>query len=325
MVINMIKRELYKLLVNPLFQIMTFVTVFLTIGLCIYFGFNTKKDVIDVNVEEMIKEYYDVEDVKEYYEKELAEISELEVESSKHEQELRVLNYTSKIYEYLLENYIPFDELVDYRVMYNDEINCIYTFHYKVLSPLIYIMFIFIFCILYCVFSQDFDNGSYKYIYTKNNRKHTVFAKLFVVISISLLMSIFIAILATIYATITCPNENLKMISVVYNKAVVFTSSKFLFFNSLSFIFYILFYTLIFSGIFMLSKKTVFAMLFTALYFFAIYKLNDFSSFSFIERFIGVPFSSYFSGDLLYVICYLMTLGIGITACGIIRVCKSNL
>lgn len=321
----MIKREIYKLFVNPLFRIVTLVIIFYTIVFCIYNGFNTQKNVINIKTQGIVSEYYDISDVKELYDETMSEIAALDKDDKLYNYHYKSLNYKAKIYEYLIDNYIPYNELVNFNVIFEDEIDCIYTFHRFISQSSKYIMILYIFLVLYCVLSTDFDNGSYKYLYTKNQRRKTILTKFFVAIASILLLSILILIINTIYACMLFPNENLKVIAVVKNKVVIFTKWKFLFFNSFSVIFNYLFYTFIFSGIFMICKKSIFGILFSALYLVGMNILSDVTSSKILDSFTTSPIYSYFYRDLQYTLTYCIIVGLGLMTIGAIRIYKSDL
>ncbi len=306
----MLKKEIYRLIINPFFQISTICIIIFTLLICIYFSFNTSNEIINIETQGYIIKYDSIEDIEKYLNICLEDIENLDINSPHYDNNYKRLNYTKNIYTYLLNDYIPYDELVSYEAISLKPSSNIFSFHTQLISYLMILIFLYIIIINYCVFSCDFDSGSYKYLYTKNNRGKVILAKSIITFVTILACSTIICILVSIYAYLSFSNTKMNVIGLINEKIKIINFSYYMLFDSIGLIFFSSSMTLFLTGLFHIFKKTVYCFIVSFSYILIISLLVNISSNKIISSFLLLPIFSYFNNTIFSTIAYNLILSL---------------
>lgn len=306
----MLKKEIYRLIINPFFQISTICIIIFTLLICIYFSFNTSNEIINIETQGYIIKYDSIEDIEKYLNICLEDIENLDINSPHYDNNYKRLNYTKNIYNYLLNDYIPYDELVSYEAISLKPSSNIFSFHTQLISYLMILIFLYIIIINYCVFSCDFDSGSYKYLYTKNNRGKVILAKSIITFVTILACSTIICILVSIYAYLSFSNTKMNVIGLINEKIKIINFSYYMLFDSIGLIFFSSSMTLFLTGLFHIFKKTVYCFIVSFSYILIISLLVNISSNKIISSFLLLPIFSYFNNTIFTTIAYNLILSL---------------
>lgn len=298
----MFKKEFYKLLINPIFKFSTIILFILVFVLCLYSGLNTKNENINIVNIEYIDEYYSIDDINRNLSKINSEIESLDKSSVNFKNEYENLNNQKSIYEYLLNNYIPYIKLAESSVLSNSITSNIFSFHAKLLAVIFLLVYIYILIINFIIFSSDFDYGSYKYLYNISNKNKILKTKFFITLILLLIIAILISIIISIYSYLSFKNVDYSLIGVLNNKVVYFNLLSFLLLDCLSFIINVVFYTIFLSGIFYNFKKSMYSLLFSILYFLLILMTNNFNNY--LSSVFLMPIFSFYNQTLLFTLFY---------------------
>ena len=300
----MLKKEIYKLIINPVFQISTICIIIFTLLLCVYFSFNTTNEIINIETQGYIVKYDSIEDVEKYLNICLEDIENLDINSPHYDNNYKKLNYTKNIYNYLLKNYIPYDELVSYEAISLKPTSNIFSFHTQLISYLMMLIFLYIIITNYCIFSCDFDSGSYKYIYTKNNRGKVILSKSLLTFVTIFACSTLICILVSLYAYFGFSNTKLNVVGLINNELKIINFPTYMLFNSIGLIFFSSSMTLFLTGLFYMVKKSVYCFIVSFSYILIMSLLVNIASNEIISSFFLLPIFSYFNNTIFSTIIY---------------------
>lgn len=320
------KKEIYKLFINPIFKI-TLVFAFLIIFVVtIYNSFSTKtteKNILDQGI--IILEYKSQEDISRGLELAKNELNNLNSNSLTYEQTKKGLEYRIQLYEYLQDHFIPYKQLVDSSVLSSRPTENFYSFHIQTFS---YLMFVIIFVALilnYVIFSIDFDNLSYKYLYVEGNRTKLILKKSVLIFSTAILFIILICFIVSIYGIVLYINSSQSIIFYRNGNLIFMNKGLFIFLNSLSFLVYAITMCLVITGIFIIFKKTIYSILVFLVYFMCMNSISFITTNKYIDSLSLLPIYTYCYETLWLNLTYNICLSLFAYGLGIFRFLKKDL
>lgn len=260
------KKEIYKLIINPIFKISTFIVLLASFALVIVFGMNSKNERINVVEQGIVTTYSSVSDLEINLRRVNERISEFDESSEDYFNELKRLNYEKEMYQRLLEVYIPYDKIIDIGAISLEPSSNILSYNAKILSFMDILILFYIAIINYVVFSSDFDSGSYKYLYTEGNRKKVILKKLVLTVVLIFIMSAIISLIVSIYSLFSFYKIDYYVANFNTGSLIVFNTFGFIMLNCLSFIIFSILMCFFITGIFYIFKKTVISFTLSALY-----------------------------------------------------------
>lgn len=250
------KKEFYRLIHSKMFYISLFIYFIVFLFLLTYISISSEKKYTNIYIDNVVNKYNSKDDIVKYIDEIKLDIINLDSKSESYNDDLNNYNKTLKIYEYLNENYIPYDKLLYSTSIYLGSYINPYNYISIVSSYLIFELIFIIILTNTILFSSQFDNGSYKYMYSINRRrtlKNKIIVSFIVLIGIIFLSFI----LTIIFDLLTFQGEKQKLLFYGYDKVFVINYFLYLILSLLSILLFSISYFLLINGIFILCKKSV--------------------------------------------------------------------
>lgn len=250
------KKEFYRLIHSKMFYISLFIYFIVFLFLLTYISISSEKKYTNIYIDNVVYKYNSKDDIVKYIDEIKLDIINLDSKSESYNDDLNNYNKTLKIYEYLNENYIPYDKLLYSTSIYLGSYINPYNYISIVSSYLIFELIFIIILTNTILFSSQFDNGSYKYMYSINRRrtlKNKIIVSFIVLIGIIFLSFI----LTIIFDLLTFQGEKQKLLFYGYDKVFVINYFLYLILSLLSILLFSISYFLLINGIFILCKKSV--------------------------------------------------------------------
>lgn len=320
------KKEIYKLFINPIFKI-TLVFAFLVIFvITIYNSFSTKtaeKNILEQGV--ILVEYKSQEDISRHLELAKVELNNLDPNSMTYEQTKISLEYRVLLYEYLQDHFIPYKQLVDSSVLSSNPTESFYSFHAKTLSYLMIVVMFVLLILNYVIFSLDFDNLSYKYLYVKGNRSKLVLKKSILTFLSAVLFIVLLCLIVSIYGIVLYMSKSQFIIFYRNGNLNIMNRGLFIFLDSLSILVFAITMCLFITGIFLIFKKTVYSILAFLVYFICMNSISLITTNKYMLSLFTLPIYAYHSQTLWLNLTFNICLSLLAYGLGIIRFLKKDL
>lgn len=293
------KKEIYRLFVNPIFKITLILAFLMIFFITIYNSFSMKTSETDILGQGIIlAEYNTPEDVDRYLSRAREELNDLDSDSVTYEQTKMSLEYRIQLYEYLQEHFIPYRQLVDSGILSSAPTENFYSFHAKTLSYLMIVVLWILLVLNYVVFSVDFDNLSYKYIYVKGNKTRLFFKKSVLIFSSSVLFVLLVCIIVSLYGIVSDINHPQYLLFFNQGSLNIMNRGQFIFWDSLSMIGFTMAMGVLLMGIFGIFKKTIYGFLVFSVYVIGINSLSLITENQYLLSLFTLPIYAYYDQTL---------------------------
>lgn len=231
-----------------------FLFCILSIAVMFAFSFHYKNKTITANdyFSHSIRKYNEFSEIITYKNELMRNINELDTNDKHYKDDLRMMNETISIYDYLYEHKVKYDEIAEvsaFSIYNNDSV----SFFLELNNIILLLTVIFILYIIWNTFTQDFSNGTYKFIYGRSkSRLYILRNKLFVSSILIFLLFILLLIMGLVFMAPYTESFN-KIFFLSHTKVICLSKETFILFLVLSTFEVLLFYFLIFSivGIYM--------------------------------------------------------------------------
>lgn len=293
------KKEIYKLLINPIFKATLFFSFLIVFVITIYNSFFIEPDEKNILEQGIIVVEYDTqEDIARHLELAKIELNNLNSTSLTYEQTKLSLEYRIVLYEYLQKHFIPYNQLVDASVLNSSPSDGFYSFHVKTLSYLLIVVMFVLLILNYVVFSIDFDNLSYKYIYVKGNRGKLIVKKSLLIFINAFLFILFLCVIVSIYGVVLYINNPQYILFFKDGNIKIMNRGLFIFLDSLSIIGFAITMCIFLMGIFIISKKTIYALLLFFVYFICMNSISLITTNKYMLSLFTLPIYAYYDNTL---------------------------
>lgn len=320
------KKEIYKLFINPIFKI-TLVFAFLIIFVVtIYNSFSTKtaeKNILEQGV--ILVEYKSQEDISRHLELAKVELNNLDPNSMTYEQTKIGLEYRIQLYEYLQDHFIPYKQLVDSSVLSSSPTENFYSFHAKTLSYLMIVVMFILLILNYVIFSIDFDNLSYKYLYVKGNRTKLILKKSVLTFSNAALFIVLLCLIVSIYGIVLYVSNSQFIVFFRNGNLNIMNRGLFIFLDSLSILGFAMTMCLFITGIFIIFKKTIYSILVFLVYFICMNSISLITTNKFMLSLFTLPIYAYYDQTLWLNLTFNICLSLLAYGLGLFRFLKKDL
>ncbi len=293
------KKEIYKLFINPIFRVTLIFAFLVVFVVTIYNSFSTKtseKNILEQGV--ILVEYDTQEDVTRHLERARVELNNLDPASLTYEQTKMSLEYRIQLYEYLQEHFIPYKQLVDSSVLNSSPTDGFYSFHAKTLSYLMIVVMFVLLVLNYVIFSMDFDNLSYKYIYVKGNRAKLIVKKSLLIFSNALLFVLLLCVIVSVYGVVLYINNPQYILFFRDGNLKIMNRALFIFLDSLSIIGFAITMCVFLTGIFVIFKKTIYGLLVFLVYFICMNSISLITTNKYLLSLFTLPIYAYYDRTL---------------------------
>lgn len=320
------KKEIYKLFINPIFKATLFFSFLIVFVITIYNSFfiePDEKNILEQGI--IIVEYDTQEDIARHLELAKIELNNLDSTSLTYEQTKLSLEYRIELYEYLQKHFIPYNQLVDSSVLNSSPSDGFYSFHVKTLSYLMIVVMFVLLILNYVVFSIDFDNLSYKYIYVKGNRVKLIVKKSLLIFINAFLFILFLCVIVSIYGVVLYINNPQYILFFKDGNIKIMNRGLFIFLDSLSIIGFAITMCIFLMGIFIISKKTIYALLIFFVYFICMNSISLITTNKYMLSLFTLPTYSYYDSTLWLNLTFNIGVSLLVYGLGIFKFLKDDL
>lgn len=320
------KKEIYKLFINPIFKATLFFSFLIVFVITIYNSFfiePDEKNILEQGI--IIVEYDTQEDIARHLELAKIELNNLDSTSLTYEQTKLSLEYRIELYEYLQKHFIPYNQLVDSSVLNSSPSDGFYSFHVKTLSYLMIVVMFVLLILNYVVFSIDFDNLSYKYIYVKGNRGKLIVKKSLLIFINIFLFILFLCMIVSIYGVVLYINNPQHILFFKDGNIKIMNRGLFIFLDSLSIIGFAITMCIFLMGIFVISKKTIYALLTFFVYFICMNSISLITTNKYMLSLFTLPIYAYYDNTLWLNLTFNIGVSLLVYVLSIFQFLKSDL
>lgn len=320
------KKEIYRLWIHPLFKITIVLSFVITLFLPIYFGFHTESPPTNIYDQGIIDYVYNsVEDIQRHLIRTREELDDLDPEDPFYHYEKENLEKRLILYDYLMENYIPYEDLAEFSIIAYDVTESYYSFHAHILGYLFFVIIFITFICNYILFSVDFEQSSYKYIYIQGNRKKTIFQKTLLVFLVTLSCAILMSVIVSVYDAVLYHNDFQEVLIFSNDHIQKMSAGVFAVWDSLSFIYDSTIVVLWMIGLFIFVRKSIYAFLGILFYLVVLETKNNFISNHMISSLSALPIYAYQTGYLWPNLIFNLALSTMIYMIGLLKFLKTDL
>lgn len=320
------KKEIYKLFINPIFKATLFFSFLIVFVITIYNSFFIEPDEKNILEQGIIVVEYDTqEDIARHLELAKIELNNLDSTSLTYEQTKLSLEYRIVLYEYLQKHFIPYNQLVDASVLNSSPSDGFYSFHVKTLSYLMIVVMFVLIILNYVVFSIDFDNLSYKYIYVKGNRGKLIVKKSLLIFINAFLFILFLCVIVSIYGVVLYINNPQYILFFKDGNIKIMNRGLFIFLDSLSIIGFAITMCIFLMGIFVISKKTIYALLIFFVYIICMNSISLITTNKYMLSLFTLPIYAYYDNTLWLNLTFNIGTSLLVYGLGIFKFLKDDL
>lgn len=252
------RKEMYRVFISPIIYVIVGVMfVFINVFCIVVCSKTDLGQTTNIYSQSLVEKYQSEDELEAYLQNTITEKSLLNPESSTYETSLELLKHKIALYKYLIANYMPYEQAVDFDVIIYSPSTNFYSFNATAQAYVFVFMTVLNVALVIMLFSSDFDNGSYKYIYCKGDRLKTLIRKTTAIVAVSYTVLFIMNALINVYSCSFYNGIQQSVLLYTNGKIVLMQKSGFVLLNIGSTLFFNLFDLIFILGIFLLAKKTV--------------------------------------------------------------------